>query len=39
MRWVVHVEHVGERGQVHTWVWWRNLKERENFKDLDIDEG
>jgi len=37
MRWVVHVEHVGERGQVNTGVWWRNLKERENFEDPDID--
>jgi hypothetical protein len=38
MKWVVHVEHVGERGKVHTGIWWRNLKERENFEDLDIDE-
>jgi hypothetical protein len=39
MRWVVHVAHAGERGPVHIGVWWRNLKERENSEDLDIDEA
>jgi hypothetical protein len=39
MKCVVRVAHAGERGQMHMGVWWRNLKERENFEDLDIDEG
>jgi len=25
-------------GEVHTWFWWGNLRERDHLEDLDIDE-
>ena len=27
----------GGRGEVHTGFWWRNLEERNNLKDSDVD--
>jgi hypothetical protein len=29
--------HVWEREEMHAWIWWGNLKEREHLKDLDVD--
>ena len=31
------MEHVWERGKVHTWFWWGNMRERGHFEDPDID--
>ena len=25
------------RGEVHTEIWWKNLRERDNLKDLGVD--
>jgi hypothetical protein len=29
--------HVWGTGEVHTGVWWGNLRKRDHLKDLDID--
>ena len=29
--------HVLETGEVHAGFWWDNLRERDHFKDLDVD--
>jgi hypothetical protein len=31
--------HVSQTREVHTRFWWRDLKERENFEDLEVVEG
>jgi hypothetical protein len=31
------MQHERRRGQVHTGLWWENLRERENLEDLDAD--
>jgi hypothetical protein len=36
MRWVEHVARVGE---VHTRLWWDNLKEGNQVEDLGVDGG
>jgi len=25
------------KGQVHTGIWWENVRERENLEDIDAD--
>jgi len=35
-RWVGHVARMG-RGEVHTGLWWGNLRERDNPEDPDVD--
>ena len=32
-----HVAHNGRIGEVHTGVWWGNLKERRHVEDIGID--
>jgi hypothetical protein len=27
-----------ERGEVHTGVWWENLRERDHLEDAGVDE-
>jgi hypothetical protein len=34
MRWVEHVALVGD---VHTWLWWENLREGNQLEDLGVD--
>jgi hypothetical protein len=29
--------HVRETGEVHTGVWWGNLRERAHFEELGVD--
>ena len=37
MRWPWHVTRMGR--DVHTVLWWGNLRERGHFRNLGIDEG
>jgi hypothetical protein len=36
MRWARHVARKG-RDEVHTGLWWRNLRERDNLEDPGVD--
>jgi hypothetical protein len=36
VRWSGHVAGIG-KGEVHTWFWWRELRERDNLEDICID--
>ena len=29
--------HVLETGEMYTWFWWRDLKERDHLEDLGVD--
>ena len=29
--------HLWGRGEVHTWFWWGNLKERDHLEDSGVD--
>jgi hypothetical protein len=29
--------HVWQTGEMNTGIWWRDLRERDSFEDLDID--
>jgi hypothetical protein len=37
MRWAAHVARMEERGDLHTWFWWGNLKDRDKLEDLGVD--
>jgi len=36
MRWAGRVALMGGRGELHTGVWWGNLRERKLFEDLGM---
>jgi hypothetical protein len=38
MRCAEHVVRMG-RGEVHTGIWWGNLRERDHLGDPDVDGG
>jgi len=38
MTWVEHVALMGESRGAYR-VWWGNLRERDHFKDPDVDRG
>jgi len=38
MSWAVHVASTGERrGEVHSRLWWGNLRDRDHLKDPGVD--
>jgi hypothetical protein len=36
MRWAGHVARV-RRGEAYTWLWWGNLRERDQWEDPGVD--
>jgi hypothetical protein len=36
IRWAGPVARIG-RGEVHTWFWWGNVRERDDLEDLGVE--